>query len=249
MSIARFLVSVSLLTALMVVSIGSPLRAQQPSRIYVSPSSPTTTDAVEITVGAVCVAFIQAPQLAQQTIRIDGVPFNCGLGPPTLATQTFLIGTLPTGVYTLDVYVSNQLSSVQQFSVGPQNAEALPDDVNLDVFLNQFRFRVEASWHDPRAGAGGGSGYGRQLTDESAYFWFFDRTSAEVTVRVIDGRFVNGHFWVFVASTTDLGLDLTVIDTGEGHLACAPLGPATCPSRTYHALSGKNQNFLDVEAF
>jgi hypothetical protein len=249
MSMARFLVCVSLI-AQSAASLGSPLRAQQPAQIYVSPSSPTTADAVEITVGAVCVTFAQPPQLSQQTIRIDGMPFpTCPAAPPTLSLQTFLFGALQAGVYKVDVYVSDRLSSVQEFSVQPQTAAALSDDLSLLVFLNHFRFRVEAGWHDQRAGAGGGSGYARQLTDESAYFWFFDAASAELTVRLIDGRFVNGHFWVFIASATDLGFDLTVTDTGEARLVCAPFGSATCPSRTYHALSGRNQNFFDVNAF
>jgi hypothetical protein len=243
MSTARSLACLALLVG---VATGSPLRAQ--SRIYVAPSSPTAADAVEVTVGDICVGFSKGPQILQQTIRIDGLTFFCPLAPPTLDTQSFFLGTLPVGTYTVNVYVDNRLTGVKEFDVQPPPAEVLPDS-SLFVFLHHFRFRVDASWHAPAVLAGGGTAYGRQLTDESGYFWFFDPADAELTVRVIDGRLVNGHFWVFIASTTNLGFDVTVTDTGDGHLACAPPGPANCESRTYHGSTGTNQNFLDVAAF
>lgn len=37
-------------------------------------------------------------------------------------------------------------------------------------------------------------------------------------VKVLDGCSFNGHHWVFAASATDLGLDLTVRDTETGAL-------------------------------
>jgi hypothetical protein len=74
------------------------------------------------------------------------------------------------------------------------------------------------------------------LTGQSGYFWFFDSRNIEVTLKVLDGRFVNGHYWVFVASMTDVPFTLTVGD---------PSGP----TRSYVSPAGKNTNFIDVTAF
>lgn len=45
-----------------------------------------------------------------------------------------------------------------------------------------------------------GQGSARPLTDESGAFWFFDPVNIEVTIKVLDGRPINGHFWVFIAN-------------------------------------------------
>ncbi|HVR06813.1 MAG TPA: hypothetical protein VMW75_02095, partial [Thermoanaerobaculia bacterium] len=86
---------------------------------------------------------------------------------------------------------------------------------------------------------------GVPLSDSGGYFTFFDPSNIELTFKVIDGRAVNGHYWVFVASMTDTPLTITVTDTqaagcGGGH---------SCPTRTYTNPPHTNQNFIDVVAF
>jgi hypothetical protein len=73
------------------------------------------------------------------------------------------------------------------------------------------RFEVEVEWSD---GAGQG-GVGRILdaTPNTAPFWFFSPHNPEVVVKVLDGRPVNGAFWVYLASLTDLELVVRVRDT------------------------------------
>jgi hypothetical protein len=46
--------------------------------------------------------------------------------------------------------------------------------------------------------------------------WFFRPDNVELLVKVLDGRGVNGHFWVFYASLTDLEYTLRVRDTVTG---------------------------------
>jgi hypothetical protein len=44
------------------------------------------------------------------------------------------------------------------------------------------------------------------LTGNTGYFWFFDPTNVEMTVKVLDGCSVNGHYWVFAGGMTNVGV-------------------------------------------
>ncbi|HEX2163643.1 MAG TPA: hypothetical protein VHM02_06815, partial [Thermoanaerobaculia bacterium] len=76
------------------------------------------------------------------------------------------------------------------------------------------RFAVEVAWEEP----GGDAGSGRRLplTDDTGAFWFFRADNPELVVKVLDARVVNGRFWVFFGSLTDVGFELTVTDTATG---------------------------------
>jgi hypothetical protein len=87
------------------------------------------------------------------------------------------------------------------------------------------------------------------LTDESGTFSFFGSSNVEVTVKVLDGRAINGHFWVFAASMTDRPYTLTVIDGADGCLDLPGDPLAHCPLRRYQAPAGQNRNFIDTAAF
>ena len=53
-------------------------------------------------------------------------------------------------------------------------------------------------------------------TRDSGLFRFFDPENWEVLIKVLDGCAVNGHHWVYAASTTDLGYTIRVTDTATG---------------------------------
>ena len=85
------------------------------------------------------------------------------------------------------------------------------------------RYEVSASWSaPPAAGAeSGDTGPGRVArarTPDSGLFYFFDQENWEMLVKVLDACEGYGHHWVFAASATDLGLDLTVRDTVTGEV-------------------------------
>lgn len=92
------------------------------------------------------------------------------------------------------------------------------------------RFRVELTYSDPRRGLSG-LGRGVALTGDSGYFWFFAPDNVEVVVKVLDGRAVNGHYWVFYGGLTDLGFTLTVTDTATGAVRTFEQAPGTLASR------------------
>ncbi|HXT20736.1 MAG TPA: hypothetical protein VN923_08310, partial [Thermoanaerobaculia bacterium] len=58
-----------------------------------------------------------------------------------------------------------------------------------------------------------------RLTDESGYFWFFDRENVEVSLKLLDGCGVNQRYWVFASGTTDVQVALTVTDLVAGRTA------------------------------
>jgi hypothetical protein len=87
------------------------------------------------------------------------------------------------------------------------------------------------------------------LTDESGTFSFFGSSNVEVTVKVLDGRAINGRYWVFAASMTDRPFTLTVIDNAAGCLDLPGDPLAHCPLRRYTAPAGQNRNFIDTSAF
>ncbi len=56
----------------------------------------------------------------------------------------------------------------------------------------------------------------RPRTSDSGLFYFFEPNNWEMLLKVLDGCGVNEHHWVFAASATDVGLNLTVRDTTSG---------------------------------
>jgi len=81
--------------------------------------------------------------------------------------------------------------------------------------LNGGRFLASVDWTNPRDGSTG-SGHALPLTSDTGSFWFFDPRNVELDVKVLDGRAVNGHFWVFYASLSDVEFTLKVTDQETG---------------------------------
>ena len=98
------------------------------------------------------------------------------------------------------------------------------------------RFRVEVSWADQRTGkTGSGQAIPRSATTGS--FWFFAAANVELVVKVLDGRGVNGRFWVFYGALTDVEMHVKVTDTRTGAV------------KVYHSLPGKLSGVADTKAF
>ena len=80
--------------------------------------------------------------------------------------------------------------------------------------LQQGRFRVEAFWQD-FAGESGDA-VAVPLTVDSGAFWFFDAANVELVSKVLDGRGVDGHFWVFYGALSNVSYAVTVTDGETG---------------------------------
>jgi len=129
--------------------------------------------------------------------RLTG-PLVVSIPPPALpvtpSPRTLRVGTA-TGVWAL---------------TGPP--ACTPGPATLCLLDNRFQVTVE--WRDFQGGSG--AGRTRPVTDDTGAFWFFDASNLELMVKVIDGRPVNGHFWVFYGSLSNVGFDLSVTDTATG---------------------------------
>jgi hypothetical protein len=102
--------------------------------------------------------------------------------------------------------------------------------------LRQRRYRATVDWRSPATGQSG-HGVAAPLTGETGTFWFFNEGNVELIVKVLDGRALNGHDWVFYGSLTDVEFDLTVTDTQTG------------AQRSYHNPAGTLASRADTEAF
>jgi len=207
------------------------------SEIRSLPSSPTTLDRVQIAVTVIgCVTVDWPPKVSASTIRIDLAAWQCPAGIPfTEYDLPFVVGPLAAGTYTLAVYMQGNPAQSS-----PGNVVAWPVFTVTQgtpapaLLLDQGRFAVTVTIQDPRTAA---SANAIASSDLSGYFSFFDPSNVELTVKVLDGRPVNGHFWIFVASMTDVGFTMAVEDT------------TTHAVRTYVSPPSTNRNFIDVNAF
>jgi hypothetical protein len=69
------------------------------------------------------------------------------------------------------------------------------------------------------------------------YFWFSDAGNVETVLKVIDGRGLNGRFWVFYGALSDVHYTLTVTDTVTG------------VEKTYTNPAGQFASVADTAAF
>ena len=87
-----------------------------------------------------------------------------------------------------------------------------------ELCFDDARFVVTLSASDPRTGVDG-AGLSIPQSDLFGYFALPDLTgnpeNPEVFVKLLDGRGVNGHFWVFYGGLTDFEYTVTVTDTSN----------------------------------
>ena len=81
--------------------------------------------------------------------------------------------------------------------------------------LDSGRFKLEVSWSAEHLGTSG-RGTAVPLTDDTGAFWFFTSNNLELVVKVVDGRAVNGKFWVFYGALSNVAYTLTVTDLQTG---------------------------------
>ncbi len=133
----------------------------------------------------------------------------------------------PLGAYS----VARPVPPVRSFELAAGTCEASA----TRLCLQGGRFAVEADWKDFSGNAGKGQAVG--LTGDTGYLWFFDAANVEVVVKVLDGRSLNGHFWVFYGALSSVEYTLKVTDTQTGEV------------RTYKNPSGRLASSGDTTAF
>jgi hypothetical protein len=101
--------------------------------------------------------------------------------------------------------------------------------------LQGGRFTATVTWSTPDGRAG--SGQPVPVAANTSGFWFFTPDNVDLTVKVLDGRADNGHFWVFGGSLSNVAFTLIVTDTQTG------------ATKTYTNPQGQLASFADTSAF
>lgn len=116
---------------------------------------------------------------------------------------------------------------------GGEAAACTPGPATL--CLVEGRFRAEVTWR----GRGGAARPGRALpiTGDAGAFSFAAAGNLEVAVRMVDGRRVNGRFWLFAGGLSSRAYTLTVTDLATGDV------------RRYDNPRGTLASRADFEAF
>ena len=104
------------------------------------------------------------------------------------------------------------------------------------VTLNQGRFEVRVDWSVPAENRSGVA-TATAITGDTGYFWFFDPANVELVVKVLDGRSINGNFWVYYGALTDVRYTITITDRQTGSV------------RTYVNPAGNQASAADIDAF
>ena len=104
------------------------------------------------------------------------------------------------------------LAALYSAPVQGQGISCIPQDTRL--CLQGGRFQVEVAWTAP--GFGEGPGHAVPLTDDTGTFWFFDNSNVELVLKVLDGRAVNGRFWVYYGGLSDVAYTVVVTDLRTG---------------------------------
>jgi ELWxxDGT repeat protein len=86
------------------------------------------------------------------------------------------------------------------------------------------RFAVDLVWRDVAGGEHPARAFAHG--DGAGYFAFYGARDVQAALKILDGRPINGRFWLFATSLTHLGYTLTVTDTATGavHSYLKPLG-------------------------
>ncbi len=212
------------------------LRADdQPLSIFVSPALPSSADPIVLEISTRCGLNVFPPVVDGNVIKVEEffVPQPPPCDPPASVTlRQFPLPPLPAGSYTVQQFLQDvALPETTVFQVSPPATQLL---------LLDAHFAVTATFSPDLQPA-----RGIQLSDQSGYFWFFDPGTVELTVKILDGRPFNEHYWVFIASTTNVPWNVTVTDQlFPAFCTIEPTGP--CLSKTYSSPGGSNQNLIDL---
>ncbi|HEX6899834.1 MAG TPA: hypothetical protein VF789_08975 [Thermoanaerobaculia bacterium] len=129
------------------------------------------------------------------------------------------------------------------------DVEAFPSAAVLDydtpvggaaaaLFLgDQGRFRVSVEFHHPLQNDAVVQAKAIPLTGDTGAFWFFNARNIELMIKILDGRSVNGRFWVYYGALSDVRYTITVTDT------------VTQTTKTYENTPGRLVSRADGEAF
>jgi hypothetical protein len=231
--------TVSVWIAALVLTAGAA-SAQSQARITLSQRVVTELDHFEATVtGSTDCGSTEkgAPRVDRVTRRITLPVFiNATCDPPIGRnfSETFSLGPLDPGTWTLEAVFNEQQPAAAIRTVDVEFGQQILE-------LHGVLFSVAVEWSTPD-GTLKGEAFAVPTSEEGGYFWFFSPTNPEVYVKIVDGTPVNGRWWIFISSTTNLEFRVHV-----GYLQL--FEPPLVISKTYVSPAGANRNFIDTTFF
>ncbi len=132
--------------------------------------------------------------------------------------------------------VALDVSGIVRSSHGDGRCETAGDR----MCLMDDRFSVEVGFVDPNAGTGleePAQVIPSLTMGKTGFFWFFNPSNIELAVKMLDGRALNGHFWLLYGGLSDVEYEITATDTVTGE------------ARTYRNEPGSICGQIDVKAF
>jgi hypothetical protein len=136
--------------------------------------------------------------------------------------------------------VAFDVSGTGRSSHGGGRCETAGDRLCL---LND-RFSVEVDFVDPNSGTGlkePAQVIPSLTMGKTGFFWFFNSSNIELAVKMLDGRALNGHFWLLYGGLSDVEYEITATDTATD--------TATGRTSTYRNEAGGICGQIDTKAF
>lgn len=236
-----------LFTSFALLALAVPAWAQPQPPIDVRPRQPGPEEEIEVHLAGFedgCPPDFRLERVGNGIVILRGFIVQTLVPcPPAPWTATVFLPPLLPGSYRIEARIGAPSSIDVLHAVTSIEVESREQTLSL----HGGGFIASVEWRIPRGG-GSGVGFAKALTSESGWFWFFSPDNLEVTLKILDGRPVNGHWWVFLASMTDVEFTVTVYDNRTGCLAL-PVVPPACPSWTYTNPPSVNANRLDTQAF
>ncbi len=168
--------------------------------------------------------WIWDPSYEPLTEEVNAFNFRFGPDPESLTDETNALLDVIRGYWERNTLRPSSFVETEG-CVADEKALCLQDE----------RFRVTVAWEDSKGNTG--DGYAAAMTADTGYFWFFHPDNVEIVVKVLDGRSVNGHFWVFYGALSNVEFRLEVTDTESGK------------RRTYENPQGRFASRGDTRAF
>jgi hypothetical protein len=119
--------------------------------------------------------------------------------------------TVPDGAHTVNVRAWDACGN-RKWDAAPTNVSVFNTACNANattLCLQNDRFSARVSIN-------GSPGVALPFSGNGGFFWLSEAENVEVAVKVLDGRSVNGRFWVFHGSLTTLPYTLTLTDHSTG---------------------------------
>lgn len=231
--------------ALLALPMGVAAQGVGPSSIdtiKVSPRLPTSLDSLRVTVTglATCGGYsFEPPEIDGRRIVVT-VHSNSNCSPPIRFpfAEQFTLGPLPAGTWTIEAVVDPD----SELEARAQKTVEIDPAATQELFFHDRKFRVTVEWSTPD-GALHGDAYAVPLSKEAGYLWFFQGSNPEIMVKILDGRPVNGNWWVFISSNTNLEFTVRV------GILSGLADPPGYLEKVYVSPAGANKNFIDTTTF